>query len=156
MATEHNRKSKKQMDDKMSGTTGSAKRDDTEMIGYHLGKGSHEDYWRLYLTRDLQHYLEFKKSESIDARRLETGQVLVRLKPDAHVQEMQLDTAPADFLEGEIHNEQLDRAVSLGLRRAMGMADAGCGSAASCFTTAGPNCPGPEHPRQPPPPDDEK
>lgn len=123
--------------------------DESEEIlyGYHLGRSEHDDCWRLYLSPDLSRYLEFEQRHAVDVRRLDNGRVMVCLAAQTETRERVSDS-PASFLAGDFHDAHAGSAVPLPFaeRRIIGVADAGCGSAASCFTTAGPNCPGPEHP----------
>ena len=104
---------------------------------------------RLYLNTDLTHYLEFRKEDTVHAHQISPTRVFVWVRGGAQVQEVRTRSMQVEFLRGELIRDHLNRGTDVsevpGLRRALGVAAAGC-SAASCFTTAGPNCPGPEHP----------
>ena len=116
------------------------------LTGTFLGKGDSDEDWRLYLTANLNHYLEFKKDDTVHADRESNSRVRVWLRPESNVRELRIRSGPIEFLKGDIRDENLGKPDDFGLaRRTMGAAAAGC-SAASCFTTAGPNCRGPESP----------
>jgi hypothetical protein len=70
-----------------------------------LGKGGQEGRWRLYLTPELDSYVEFSEedvlhSETISERTLERTAVWIKL--DATLQYTQSVSAQADFLQGDI------------------------------------------------------
>ena len=78
-----------------------------KLVGYFLGDSTNADFWRLYLSPDLDHYLEFRKADTLDAERFNTGRLVVWLKADAKVFETFTKPVPADFLRGGIQSSFL-------------------------------------------------
>jgi hypothetical protein len=74
----------------------------TRLTGFLLGKSEIEDRWRLYMSADLNHYIEFQKVDLIDAHQFHPSHTVVWLKPDARAYETKTHSAPVEFLQGEI------------------------------------------------------
>jgi hypothetical protein len=107
--------------------------DVVKLAGMYLGNSDRENCWRLYLTINLNHYLEFPKADTIDAQRLPSGSFIVWLKPGARVQERITRSAPAEFLQGDILNRHLSRTTDLSaLRRMFPIVAADCGQSNQC------------------------
>lgn len=118
------------------------------LVGLFLGKSSDDDYWRLYMNEGFSHFLEFRKEDTLDAQRAASGRLVVWLQPTSKVRETRTQTGPVEFVHGTILKGNLgairDAALGGGGPR-MALDAAGC-SAASCFTSSGPNCPPPNYP----------
>jgi hypothetical protein len=115
------------------------------LVGLYLGKGLTDEHWRLYLNDSFSHYLEFRKEDTLDAQRVSSGKLVVWVKPESKVRETRSQTGAVEFVNGSILNSNIGAIRDLGAggaRQVLGLESAGC-SAASCFTTAGPNCRGP-------------
>jgi len=74
----------------------------TQLTGFLLGKSNIEDRWRLYMSADLNHYIEFQKDDLIDAHQFRPSRTVVWLKPGARAYETKTRLAPVEFLQGEI------------------------------------------------------
>src|SRR6266704_2694377 len=68
------------------------------LTGFLLGRSDRENYWRLYLTVDLNHFVEFRKDDTIHAQQLRPSRTVVWLKPDARVTETKNESGTVDFL----------------------------------------------------------
>lgn len=73
----------------------------TRREGFFLGNSSEAEKWRLFVTKNLSRYLEFAKSDTLDAKRLSSGRIVVWLRPDATVEEGTAEPMPEKFLRGE-------------------------------------------------------
>ena len=116
------------------------------LSGLYLGKSSNEGAWRLYLNEGFSHFLEFDKKDTLDVQRLGSGRLIAWVEPQANVRETRTQVGPVEFVNGSIlkGNLQAVRDAALGGPR-MAMEASGC-SAASCFTSTGPDCRGPNYP----------
>jgi hypothetical protein len=104
-----------------------ANTDLVRLAGLFLGNSEREAYWRLYLTTSLNHYLEFRKEDTVDAERFPSGAIVVWLKPEARVQERITRSIPAAFLQGNISSMYLPRTTDVsGLRQLLRLAGPGC------------------------------
>jgi hypothetical protein len=99
----------------------------SKVVGYFLGESTSPNYWRLYVTPSLDHYLEFRKEDALDSERFNTGRIVVWLNPDAKVTETVSKAIPAALLRGGISRGMLGgaRDLAAGGRRVMAAAG-GC------------------------------
>jgi hypothetical protein len=74
----------------------------TRQTGFLLGKSQIESRWRLYMSADLNHYVEFDKDDIIDAHQFRPSYTVVWLRPNAQAYETKTRSAPVEFLQGEI------------------------------------------------------
>lgn len=99
---------------------------DVRMLSGFLGKSAQDGYWRLYLTPELNEYIEFSAQDVVHSQRIDPSQsplggTVVWLRREAnltHSRSMSGETQ-ADFLQGSITAAYLrgTRAgASLGLR----------------------------------------
>lgn len=72
------------------------------LSGFLLGRSEEDDSYRLYLNAELNHYAEFAKSDTVHAKRIGEGRVIVWLKPGTKVRDVHSKTVSAEFLRGEI------------------------------------------------------
>jgi hypothetical protein len=72
------------------------------LTGFLMGRSDRDDYWRLYLTVDLNHYLEIRKEDTLHAQEFRPGRTVVWVKPDAKLVETNSAVAPVDFVRGDI------------------------------------------------------
>ena len=94
--------------------------------GFFLGNSPDPEKWRLFLTRDRTRYIEFRKADTADTRRLPTGRIAVTLRDGAAVREGTAETTPSRFLRGEFLASL--RAASSGTLRRLLLSEAGqCG-----------------------------
>jgi hypothetical protein len=120
------------------------------ITGFLMGKSDKEDYWRLYLSVDLNHYLEFKKEDTLHAQQFRTARTVVWLANDAKVIETMTHSGSAEFLTGNLLNNFLRRRgldvsglIGSGRMRLMEADGSGCahtGCSAGC--TPGYGCGG--------------
>jgi hypothetical protein len=120
------------------------------VTGFVMGKSSRPGYWRLYLSVDLNHHLEFRQSDTVHAAKIREGRTVVWLKPDAKITETRTASGSQDFVEGGLIQQYLRRrgadvAGLLGFRdtRVMAADGSGCahtGCSAGC--TPGYGCGG--------------
>jgi hypothetical protein len=116
----------------------------TRLTGLYLGNSAQEEYWRLYLTNAFNHYLEFRKEDTLDAERPPNGGVIVGLKQGAKIEETLTAAVPERFLRGEFQG-RLGEAVNIdALRPMLRLAAQGCGGIActsalmeTCKTSCG-------------------
>lgn len=105
------------------------------LTGFLLGKSNRDGYWRLYLTVDLNHYLEFRQEDTLHAEEFRPTRTVVWLRSDARVHETKTRSAPVDFLQGDIRRGFL-RGVSGAPQMLLNAAEcpmSGCGHCtASC------------------------
>ena len=101
-----------------------------KLSGFLLGKSQREDCWRLYLNADFNHYVEFRKADTIHAQQLQAGGTVVWVKAKTDVQETRTRSGEVEFLRGELLREHLAQGRNVGsfaaLRQMMGVAAAGC------------------------------
>jgi hypothetical protein len=79
------------------------------LTGFLLGKSDREGYWRLYLTVDLNHYLEFRKEDTLHAQQFRQGRTVVWLKPEARVTEKLTKSTTVEFLRGNMMGDYIRR-----------------------------------------------
>jgi hypothetical protein len=72
------------------------------LTGFMMGRSQLEDHWRLYLSVNLDHYIDFKKEDTLDAHQFRPARVVVWLKAGARVSETKTSSVPVEFLQGEI------------------------------------------------------
>jgi hypothetical protein len=97
----------------------------TKLVGLHLGNSPQRAYWRLYLTPTFDRYLQFRKKDTLDAKRLSTGRIVVWLTPNAKLEEVAAG-APEEFLRGDLQSH-LDRVSRWsGIRRILALEDGTC------------------------------
>jgi hypothetical protein len=75
-----------------------------KLAGRYLGNSEHKDSYRLYLTDQLNHYLEFPKQATLEAERFPSGGIVVWLKEGTKVRETKTTVVIEDFLRGDIHS----------------------------------------------------
>ena len=105
------------------------------LTGRFLGNSEREGYFRLYLTEQMDRYLEFSKEGTLEAERFPSGRLVVWLKSDTKVVEVACRPVSDDFLSGAIAGRRRGRG---GVVRTM-MAAAGDGCGYSSIVPA--NCP---------------
>jgi hypothetical protein len=112
-----------------------------KLVGRFLGKSDREDHYRLYLSEDLNRYLEFSKEGTVDAERFPSGRIVVWLRRGTKLVETATRAVPDDFLKGSIHQQNAARQAADVLggagRLMMMMADSGGGC---CGGTQLANC----------------
>ena len=79
------------------------------LSGFLLGKSDRDGYWRLYLTVDLNHYLEFRKEDTLHAQQFRPARTVVWLKPEARVTEKLTKSTRVEFLRGNLMGEYIRR-----------------------------------------------
>lgn len=124
-----------------------------KLVGRFLGNSERPEYYRLYLTEELNRYFEFPKEATIDAERLPSGRIVVWIRAGTKVVETISRNLPEDFFTGSIHGENARLAGGLlGAGRMMlQMADGGgccggtklanCNSTVDTYTCSYTNCP---------------
>jgi hypothetical protein len=110
------------------------------LTGFLLGRSDRDDYWRLYLTVDLNHYLEIRKEDTLHAQEFRPGRTVVWINPDAKIAETNSATAPIDFLKGDIQRGFL-RGVSGMQQQFLAAADCPGSGCAHCSVACS-NLPG--------------
>jgi len=80
-----------------------------KLVGFRMGKSNQEEYWRLYLTDDLNHFLDFRKEDTLHAEQVSSTKTLVWLNPNAEVKESIVRSGRVDFLRGTIIEDHLRR-----------------------------------------------
>jgi hypothetical protein len=93
------------------------------ITGFLMGNSDREGYWRLYLTVNLNHYIEFRKEETLYAHQFRPGRTVIWIKPGSRIHEMKARSAPVEFLQGQVRRGFL-RGVS-GITQVMDL-EAGC------------------------------
>lgn len=73
-----------------------------KLSGFVLGRSDREDYYRLYITTNLNHYIEFRKEDTVHAHQLHSDRTLVWVKPGTKIYETVSQSAPVEFLQGQI------------------------------------------------------
>ena len=110
------------------------------VIGIYLGNSARPDYWRLYISHNLDRFLEFRKDDVLDAERPESGRVIVWLKPDAKVERTTTQVLSEAFLRGEIQQQRLGQINGIpDLRKALALASScvDCGGGKDGGTVVG-------------------
>jgi hypothetical protein len=118
------------------------------LVGRFLGNSDREGYYRLYLTEQLNRYVEFPKDATLDAERFPSGRIVVWLRGGTKVVETVSRDVASDFLTGAIQRG----AASLPGRRIMAdITDSGgccggtnlanCNSTVDQYTCSYSNCP---------------
>ena len=128
-----------------------------KLVGRFLGHSDREDCYRLYLSENLNRYLEFSKEGTVDAERFPTERIVVWLRAGTKVTETVMQDVPEDFLKGSIQQQTLARqaaGVLGGAGQMMMMADSGgccggtqlanCTSTVDQYTCSRTNCPSSE------------
>lgn len=119
------------------------------LTGFLLGKSDRENYWRLYLTVDLNHFIEFRKEDTIHAQQFRPSRTVVWVKPDARITETKNESGTVDFLRGNMLSKFLGRRLGgfsslvgspMRLMEADGSGCAHMGCSVGC--TPGYGCPG--------------
>ena len=109
--------------------------------GFTLGRSDNDTMYRLYLSSDLNHYLEFCKDDTVHAKKIDEMRTLVWVKADARVREVRSQTTPAEFLQGQVRTGFLRGINNLSGGRVfmtMGCPSSGCGHCtASCSSLPG-------------------
>lgn len=72
------------------------------LTGFALGRSDRADRYRLYLSSNLDHYVEFKKDDTVHAQRATAERTHVWVRPEARIHETRARSLSADFLQGEI------------------------------------------------------
>jgi hypothetical protein len=118
------------------------------LVGRFLGNSDREGYYRLYLTEQLNRYVEFPKDATLDAERFPSGRIVVWLRNGTKVVETASRDVAADFLTGAI---QRGAAAFPGRRIMADMTDGGgccggtqlanCNSTVDQYTCSYSNCP---------------
>jgi hypothetical protein len=103
-----------------------ANQDATKLEGFYLGRSDRPDCWRLYLTRSLSRYLEFRKVDTLHAERLATGRIVAWLRLGAGVEEGRGATAE-DFLKGDLLANLGGTSAAESIRRLLGIGMGICG-----------------------------
>jgi hypothetical protein len=80
-----------------------------KLVGRFLGNSDREDFYRLYLSEDLNRYLEFSKEGTVDAERFPSGRIVVWLRAGTKVVKTAVQDLPEDFLKGSIQQQSLAR-----------------------------------------------
>jgi hypothetical protein len=111
------------------------------LTGRFLGNSEREGYFRLYLTEQMDCYLEFSKEGTAEAERFPSGRLVVWLKAGTHVVRVATRPVSQEFLSGSIGTSTSPRARGA-VRTMMAAAGGGCGYSslipANCPDT-GPN-----------------
>ena len=97
-----------------------AEQDVLKLTGFYLGRAEQADRWRLYLTKNLARYLEFRKDDTVHAERLSTGRIVAWLRAGAVVEERQA-AAAEDFLKGDLLPGLADTSRADSIRRLLGL-----------------------------------
>jgi hypothetical protein len=111
-----------------------------KLVGLYLGNSDREGYYRLYLSEDLNRYLEFSKEGTVDAERFPSRRLVVWLRAGTKVVETVTRDVPPDFLRGPIQQNLAAQASGVlggAGRMMMMMADSGGGC---CGETKMANC----------------
>jgi len=116
--------------------------DVNRITGFLMGKSNREGYWRLYMSVDLNYYLEFRKEDTLHAQQFRPSRTVVWLKKGAIVHRTNLASAPLEFLQGEIRRGFL-RGIGFSGGPHFVMLDDSCpGSGCAHCTVACSNLPG--------------
>jgi hypothetical protein len=125
--------------------SGSSPGETIKLKGRFLGNSETKEHYRLYVTEELNHYLEFPKDRTLDAARVQSGRVVVWVKAGTPVKEVFARTASEDFLRGDIYREHSRGAAGGGAAqrflRLGNAAQSGC--VGSCSGEVS-ECPGPQ------------
>src|SRR5215213_759199 len=126
--------------------------------GFVMGRSSIEENWRLYLAPDMDHYVEFRKEDTLHAEQISPTKAFVWITPRAEIKEVMLRSGPVGFLRGTIINEHVRRRGLLSAPQlggpfrlfAVAANDSGCAAAGGCNpppgTELGGECPTPNIP----------
>jgi hypothetical protein len=96
------------------------------LTGRFLGNSEHEGYYRLYLTEQMDRYLEFSKDGTVEAERFPSGRLVVWLKPGTPVVNVASRPVSQEFLSGSIGAGASRRPRGV-VRTMMAAAGDGCG-----------------------------
>jgi hypothetical protein len=96
------------------------------LTGRFLGNSEREGYYRLYLTEQMDRYLEFSKAGTLDAERFPSGRLVVWLKPSTKVVEVASRPVSQEFLSGSIGTATSRRGRGM-MRTMMATGGSGCG-----------------------------
>ena len=106
------------------------------LTGQFLGNSEREGYYRLYLTEQMDRYLEFSKEGTLEAERFPSGRMVVWLRAGTKVVEVASRPVSEEFLSGSIGASTRQRPRGT-MRTMMAAAGDGCG-----YSSAIPaNCP---------------
>ena len=100
--------------------------DAKKLVGLFLGNSNREGCWRLYLTAGFDHYVEFRKEDTLDGERFPSGRIVVWVKAGTRVQETRTESMPVEFLQGTIQYRHLPGVMGAGLRQTLAMGSEGC------------------------------
>jgi hypothetical protein len=79
------------------------------VTGFLMGKSDKDDHWRLYLNTDLNHYIEFRRKDTLHAQQFKPGCTVVWLVTDTKITETMSRSGSIDFLSGNIVSSYLRR-----------------------------------------------
>jgi hypothetical protein len=106
------------------------------LTGRFLGNSEHEGHYRLYLTEQMDRYLEFSKEGTLEAERFPSGKLVVWLQAGTKVVEVARRSVSEEFLSGAIGAGTSRRPRGL-MRTMMAAAGDGCGPSSAIPA----NCP---------------
>ncbi len=111
------------------------------VTGFTMGRSEDDSLYRLYLTKDFSHYLEFSKKDTAHAQKTSDHKTTVWLQPATQVREIHSKTVPVEFLQGDLQRGAFRGLSSFNLGGVMMMTDcprSGCGHCtASCSSLPG-------------------
>lgn len=79
------------------------------LTGFLMGRSDKDGYWRLYLNVDLDHYIEFRKEDTLHAQQFRPASTVVWLKSDARVIEKIARSGSVEFLQGGLLRDYVRR-----------------------------------------------
>jgi hypothetical protein len=84
-------------------------RDVKRLVGFRLGRSNRDDFHRLYLTANLDEYVEFRKTDAIDGQLFPdgSGHMCIWIRPDTRLHFVRIKSHSAKFLEGNIQRRFL-------------------------------------------------
>ena len=126
MATDDKRKKEIKTDEIADRAAREQREGLVRLTGRFLGNSEHEGYYRLYLTEQMDRYLEFSKEGTLEAERFPSGRLVVWLKPGTKVVEAASRPVSQEFLSGSIGAATSRRPRGV-VRTMMAAAGGGCG-----------------------------
>jgi len=96
------------------------------LTGRFLGNSDDAGHYRLYLTEQMDRYLEFQKAGTIEVERFPSGRLIVWLKSGTKVVEVASRPVSEEFLSGAIGSSKGSRPRGT-VRTLMAAAGDGCG-----------------------------
>jgi hypothetical protein len=115
--------------------------DVVKLVGRYLGNNEGGDSFRLYLTEQLNHYLEFPKEATLDAERVSSGNIIVWVKRGTKVRATKTQRLSEEFLRGDIHRSHSGAALAGSALRGMLMLAAGESGCGACEQRSQPGWP---------------